>query len=176
MSWYVLGVLGMAACALCAIFLRNRPEDMALVPLGESADEQARRSVEPVSFALNWGRVYRSRLLWQLALIYFAFGFSYIIYATFFIGHLVKSAAFTPAAAGVLWMQVGFVSLAQRLYLGQPFGPLWQEDRAGLCFCAAGSCVCPVRPQPLPECDLHLRGAVRPDRMEHSGAHGRACR
>jgi MFS family permease len=125
LGWYTLGVLGLAACMLCAIFLRNRPEDMALVPLGENGDEQARRTTEQLSGALDWGRVYRSRLLWQLALIYFAFGFSYIIYATFFIGHLVLDGGFTPPSAGMLWMQVGFVSL--------PSGFIWGSisDRFG---------------------------------------------
>jgi MFS family permease len=125
LSWYALGVLGFAACALCAIFLRNRPEDMALVPLGENGDEQARRTTVQPSGALDWGRVYRSRLLWQLALIYFAFGFSYIIYSTFFIAHLVRDGVFTAAAAGMLWMQVGIVSL--------PSGFLWGSisDRFG---------------------------------------------
>jgi MFS family permease len=63
--------------------------------------------------------------LWRLALIYFAFGFSYIIYATFFIGHLVRDISFTPEAAGLLWMQVGFVSL--------PSGLIWGaiSDRLG---------------------------------------------
>ena len=119
MSWYALGALGLAACALCAIFVRNHPGEMALAPLGESAGEQA------ASGALNWGSVYRSGLLWKLALIYCAFGFSYIIYSTFFIAHLVRDGAFTPAAAGMLWMQVGFVSL--------PSGFIWGSisDRFG---------------------------------------------
>jgi MFS family permease len=124
-SWYALGALGLVVCGLCAIFLRNRPEELSLAPLGESAGEQARRSVQAASETLNWGSVYRSGLLWQLALIYFAFGFSYIIYATFFIGHLVRDGAFTPAGAGMLWMQVGFVSL--------PSGFIWGSisDRFG---------------------------------------------
>jgi MFS family permease len=125
MSWYALGALGLAACALCAIFVRNRPGEMALAQLGESAGEQARRSDQAASGALNWGSVYSSGLLWKLALIYCAFGFSYIIYSTFFIAHLVRDGAFTHAAAGMLWMQVGFVSL--------PSGFIWGSisDRFG---------------------------------------------
>jgi MFS family permease len=105
--------------------MRNRPEEKGLRPLGESTSEQARRKAEQSSAPLKWGRVYRSVLLWRLALIYFAFGFSYIIYATFFIGHLVRDISFTPEAAGLLWMQVGIVSL--------PSGFLWGSlsDRFG---------------------------------------------
>jgi MFS family permease len=117
LSWYVLGALGMAACLLCALFLRNRPEEKGLAPLGESADEQELRN-NGFDSAPDWKSVYRSRMLWQLALVYCAFGFSYIIYATFFIGHLVRDAAFTPASAGLLWMQVGIVSLPSGLIWG----------------------------------------------------------
>ncbi|MCX6901999.1 MAG: YbfB/YjiJ family MFS transporter, partial [Verrucomicrobia bacterium] len=39
-----------------------------------------------------------------------AFGFSYVIYATFFVRYLVKEWHFTQASAGMLWMQVGVVS------------------------------------------------------------------
>ena len=125
MSWYALGALGLAACGLCAFFMRNRPGEMALAPLGENPGEQARRSDLVASGALNWGSVYRSGLLWQLALVYCAFGFSYIIYSTFFIAHLVRDGVFTPAAAGMLWMQVGIVSL--------PSGFIWGSisDRFG---------------------------------------------
>jgi MFS family permease len=110
-SWYIIGLLGLAAFALCALFLRNRPDEKGLKPLGESENETAQRTTENVSAALNWGLVYKSRLLWQLAAIYCAFGFSYIIYATFFVRHLVKEGACTPAGAGSLWMKIGIVSL-----------------------------------------------------------------
>ena len=117
-SWYVIGVLGLAAFALCALFLRNRPGEKGLQPLGDSENETAQRSTENISAALNWGLVYKSRMLWQLAAIYFAFGFAYIIYATFFVRHLVKEGAFTPAGAGSLWMKVGIVSLVSGFIWG----------------------------------------------------------
>jgi MFS family permease len=118
LSWYALGALGFAACGLCAIFLRNRPEEKGLLPFGESAQEKMSRGNEPATTRLSWGRVYRSGLLWQLALIYCAFGFSYIIYSTFFIAHLVRDAGFTAAGAGMLWMQVGIISLPSGLIWG----------------------------------------------------------
>jgi len=127
-SWYVLGAMGLVVCALCAVFIRNRPEEKGLIPLGESTDERERRNTKQTSAPLNWGAVYKSGMLWQLALIYFAFGFSYIIYATFFIGHLVRDASFTATGAGLLWMQVGFLSL--------PSGLIWGSlsDRFGRKF------------------------------------------
>ncbi len=118
LSWYALGGLGLVACGLCALFLRNRPEETGHALIGGSADEKARNRDEPASTGLDWSGIYRSGLLWHLAMIYCAFGFSYIIYSTFFIAHLVRQAAFTPAAAGLLWMQVGIVSLPSGLVWG----------------------------------------------------------
>ena len=117
-SWYVLGALGLVACILCALFLRNLPDEMGLKPLGDSESETILRSAENGATAFNWGLVYKSRTLWQLAAIYFAFGFSYIIYSTFFVKHLVKEGAFTAADAGSLWMKIGIVSLASGFIWG----------------------------------------------------------
>ena len=60
LSWGVLAVMGLAACALCAVFMRDRPEEKGLVPLGESAGEQEQRNAQTASAPLQWGMVYRS--------------------------------------------------------------------------------------------------------------------
>jgi MFS family permease len=117
-SWYVLGALGLAACGLCSLFLRNRPQEEGLTPLGEVKDEGLQSSAHSGSASLHWGLVYRSRMIWQLAAIYFAFGFSYIIYSTFFVKHLVREGAFTVASAGMLWMKIGIVSLVSGFIWG----------------------------------------------------------
>jgi predicted MFS family arabinose efflux permease len=114
----VLGALGLAACVLCALFLRNRPEEKGLTLLGDSQAETQQSSADNGAAVLRWGLVYRSRMLWQLAAIYFAFGFSYIIYSTFFIKHLVRESAFTFATAGSLWMKIGIVSLVSGFIWG----------------------------------------------------------
>jgi MFS family permease len=109
-SWYVLGALSLVVFVLCLVLLRNRPEEMHLTPVGESETESSKRNAEQRGASLDWGLVYKSRLLWQLAAIYFAFGFSYIIYSTFFIRYLVKEGGFPQGDAGALWFQVGVVT------------------------------------------------------------------
>jgi MFS family permease len=104
-SWYVLGAMGLIVFVLCAVFLRNRPDEIGLTPIGGET-----RSVDNRASSLDWGLVYKSRLLWELAAIYFAFGFSYIIYSTFFVIYLVREAGFSAASAGTLWLQVGIVT------------------------------------------------------------------
>jgi MFS family permease len=117
-SWYLLGSLGLAACGLCALFLRNRPQEKGLTPLGDGQAEARQSQADSGAGALHWGLVYRSRMLWRLAAVYFAFGFSYIIYSTFFIKHLVRESAFSPAEAGSLWMKIGIVSLVSGFIWG----------------------------------------------------------
>ena len=109
-SWYVLGAMGLVTFVLCAVFLRNRPSELGLAPIGESQAESDKRAFEKKASSLDWGLVYKSKILWQLAAIYFAFGFSYIIYSTFFVRYLVKEAGFDANGAGTLWLQVGIVT------------------------------------------------------------------
>jgi len=108
--WYWLGAMALAGFVLCVVFLRNRPEEIGLQPLGQSEAEKRQAPPGAGASALNWSLVYRSGLLWHLAAVYFAFGFSYIIYSTFFARYLVAEAGFSLSKAGVLWMQVGVVS------------------------------------------------------------------
>jgi MFS family permease len=108
-SWYVLAGLTLVVCAVAALFLRNRPAEKDLRAIGESVSEQKAGPAAAAS-SLNWGSVYRSGLLWKLAGIYFGFGFSYIIYTTFFVRYLTGEAGFSQAGAGALWMQIGMVS------------------------------------------------------------------
>ena len=56
--------------------------------------------------------------MWLLGLVYLAFGFSYIIYMTFFIKRLVADGGYTREAAGRLFMVVGWVSTVCGLIWG----------------------------------------------------------
>lgn len=111
--WFVLGGMVFAILVLCGLFLRNHPDEASAAASEAAASPRhATRAgqPDPRASALDWGLVYRSRTLWHLAVIYFAFGISYIIYSTFFIRYLVKEAGFTPSSAGLLWFQIGLVS------------------------------------------------------------------
>ena len=110
LGWYILGSLALGVAALCALFLRNRPAEKGLLPIGETSPAPASRPPSSGASPLAWSLVYRSPTLWRLALIYFAFGFSYIIYSTFFARYLVKEVGFTQAWAGGLWLKIGLLS------------------------------------------------------------------
>lgn len=111
MAWYACAGMALGVCLLCGWLLRNRPEERGMAPLGETEEERRDRAAGARGPAVAWAAVWRSRVLWHLAAIYFAFGFSYVIYATFFIRYLVGERGFTAGTAGVLWLEIGVVSV-----------------------------------------------------------------
>lgn len=105
--WFGFGGMTVAVALLAGLLLRNSPADRGLLPFGASAPVV--KSAAPG--ALSWGRVYRAPSVWNLGLVYVAFGFSYIIYVTFFYKYLVDEIGWTRADAGGLFMLVGWCSL-----------------------------------------------------------------
>jgi sugar phosphate permease len=121
-SWYVLGAGVLLLSLLCVLLLRERPEEKGLSPIGTkpSSSEPAavRGMAGPPDTLPDWKQVYRSGSLWHLALVYVAFGFSYVIYATFFAKYLQAEAGYTREAAGNLWTVVGWISVLCGLVWG----------------------------------------------------------
>jgi predicted MFS family arabinose efflux permease len=113
--WFVFGGLTLALAAAAWALLRNRPAESG----GEAAGTAA-----PAAGRLPWGLVYRSGAVWRLGLVYVAFGFSYIIYMTFFVRNLLNAGC-SVSAAGQLFMLMGFCSL----FCGLIWGGL--SDRIG---------------------------------------------
>ncbi len=113
-SWYIFGALALVLAALSFLVLRDRPAQMGLKPLGATSE-----TPHPASqgASLRWERVYRAAPVWHLGLVYVAFGFSYVIYVTFFAKRLLES-GYTQAAAGQLFMVTGWSSLLCGLIWG----------------------------------------------------------
>jgi len=121
-NWLILAGLVSAIAGLAFLVLRNRPEDRGLAPLG-SED----RTVAPMPSSHSAPResIYRNRTLYLLGSIYFLFGYTYVIYATFIVTTLVRERGFSETIAGNFWSWVGFLSL----FSGPVFGTL--SDRLG---------------------------------------------
>lgn len=99
-AWLLFGVAALAVAGLAAIVLRHTP-----APAGSSGEKNealARPGLRTV---------YRSAAVWHLGAVYVAFGFSYIIYMTFFSKYLVAEQGLSEAAAGRLFMLMGTCSL-----------------------------------------------------------------
>ena len=106
--WFVFGSATLLLASGAWLILRNRPAEMGLEPLGAEGEESI---AAPEAATPEWGRVYRSRAVWHLGLVYVAFGFSYIIYMTFFVKRLVAEGGYTQSEAGHLFMIMGWFSL-----------------------------------------------------------------
>lgn len=108
-SWYILGTCVLGVAMIVWALLRNQPGDKGLLPVGEANLQTA--SMDKKASALDWGKVYRMKALWYLGIVYFFYGFSYIIYMVFFAAYLVKEMGYSAAWAGGLWASVGGLSI-----------------------------------------------------------------
>ena len=119
-SWLVLGVLVLCVAVICSLVLRNSPEECGLLPVGMTERDPGKGRdpfVDPPRI--------RSALILHCAAIYFLFGFTYVIYATFIVTTLVQEKGFTETVAGNFWSWVGLLSL----FSGPVFGIF--SDRFG---------------------------------------------
>jgi len=114
--WFVFAGITLLLAGGSAALLRNTPAALGLRPLGAVDEEPP--AVPDSQAGLHWSRVYRAGAVWQLGLVYAAFGFSYIIYMTFFVKGLIVQGGYTAAAAGRLFMVMGWLSLLCGLIWG----------------------------------------------------------
>lgn len=121
-SWFVFAGVTLGLAAMSLALLRNRPSDVGLRPLGATGSDEP---AAPAQSGLHWGSVYGSGVVWHIGFIYIAFGFSYIIYMTFFTKYLIAEGGYTKSAAGGLFMLMGWVSLLCGLLWG------WVSDLIG---------------------------------------------
>lgn len=120
-NWLILAGAIAVIALIGHLFLRNKPEDKGLSPLGSEGKDITpilRKDVDTKS-------IYRNKTLYLLGAIYFLFGYTYVIYATFIVTTLVKERGFSEALAGNFWSWVGFLSL----FSGPVFGSL--SDKLG---------------------------------------------
>ena len=111
-SWHLLGGVAIVLGVGTWLVLRDRPQAMGLQPLGaEHAAPPEPAATESASPHIPLRRLYTDPLLAQLGLIYAAFGFSYVIYATFFTAYLTEERGLSPTQAGAMWSLVGVLAI-----------------------------------------------------------------
>ena len=110
-AWYYLGGTVLVIAAICLAFLRNKPADLGLQMVGlESKDTVAVPPAKRGVSSLQWGLVYRVKEVWYIGIVYFMYGFSYVIYMTYFKAFLLD-AGITDARASAMWALVGGLSI-----------------------------------------------------------------
>jgi sugar phosphate permease len=136
-SWYLLGSAVLIIAVIVFVFIRNHPAEKGLSPIGgEEATRFQSQNRDRKAGTTQWGLVYRLRGMWVLGLVYFMYGFSYIIYMTFFAAYLTRELGFTPARAGGLWASVGGLSIFCGILWGGISDLLGRKNGAALAYLA----------------------------------------
>lgn len=121
-AWLILGLIVIIIAFICLLLLRNKPDDMGLKQVGFDEEKDS----SPSSSAIKEEKsIYKRWIIYYLGIIYFFFGYTYVIYITFIVTVLVKERGFGEAMAGNLWATIGFLSL----FSGPVFGFL--SDKYG---------------------------------------------
>jgi MFS family permease len=120
-SWFVLGTIVLCVAAICSLILRNSPQECGLLPVGMTTEPHFDKRRNSFAEAPKL----RSAIILHCAAIYFLFGFTYVIYATFIVTTLVQEKGFSETVAGNFWSWVGLLSL----FSGPVFGII--SDRFG---------------------------------------------
>jgi MFS family permease len=124
-AWFYLGAGVLFIALIAGLFIRSRPAELGLQPVGAEEIGNGAAAALPASKPLEWNLVYRKGKMWYLGLVYSLYGFSYIIYMTFFAAYLIKEVGWSPAAASGLWALVGGISI----FCGVLWGGI--SDRVG---------------------------------------------
>jgi len=106
--WHIFGGLSLTIALICWLIIRNKKSTPAIdlsSPYGGAIVTPADRQ------SGSWHDIFRSKAAWHLGLVYVAFGFSYIIFMTFFVKHLMAAGGYSKAAAGNLFMLMGWANL-----------------------------------------------------------------
>jgi len=127
LCWQLFGLLTLLIAVLCAVFLRNRAADLGLGRIGEAPAAAAPGSV-PDGTAAGPVPLVFSPYLWRLGTVYFAYGFSYILYTTYFVKYLRTGLGQSASQAGALWFQIGLASAFSALLWGV-ISDRWERRR-----------------------------------------------
>lgn len=160
-AWLVIGLMVLATALIDLLVLRNHPSELGLAPV-TGAPVAGAGTPAPICAAAPSPSAKR-RILAHLGAVYAAFGFTYVIYATFIVTALVQERGFPESTAGLFWSWIGFLSLAS----GPVFGGLSDRigRRAGLmivfsCQAAAYVLVALPLPEPFLYASIALFGLV----------------
>jgi MFS family permease len=121
-AWFLLGILVFSLSFVCYAFLRDNPEDKETTMYG---GREERKGSSNSGFFSAWAEVVKEPEIWKLGTVYFTFGFSYIIYMTFFVAYLTNEAALLPQKAGGIFAVLGLASILSGALWG------WVSDLLG---------------------------------------------
>ncbi|GAB4293263.1 MAG: YbfB/YjiJ family MFS transporter [Desulfuromonadia bacterium] len=118
-SWEIFALLSFLAAIFAWVVIRGEESVVNLSsPYGGETHPKSPND------GGSWHSVLTSRSAWHLGVVYVAFGFSYIIYMTFFVKHLITG-GYDRSGAGRLFTLIGWSCLMFSFFFG------WLSDRIG---------------------------------------------
>ena len=123
-AWFVLGVTVFVLAFVCFAFLRDNPKEKGLGLCGGEGGQAAPQGPRVTLFSAFRDIVVEPEI-WKLAGVYFMYGFSYIIYLTFFVAYLTKEMQVPATTAGRIFGVLGIFSI----FCGIIYG--WLSDLLG---------------------------------------------
>jgi sugar phosphate permease len=124
-AWFVLGVAVFVLAFVCFAFLRDNPKEKGLGIYGGEGGQQPAAQGPRVTLFSAFRDVVVEPEIWKLGGVYFMYGFSYIIYLTFFVAYLTKEMQVPSLTAGRIFGVLGIFSI----FCGVIFG--WVSDVLG---------------------------------------------
>ncbi len=121
-AWFILGIIVFVFSFVCYAFLRNNPKEKGTTMYG---GEEEQKGGAKVTLFSAFKDVVVEPEIWKLGCVYFMYGFSYIIYLTFFVAYLTKEMGVKPTEAGAIFSILGIFSI----FCGVIYG--WISDILG---------------------------------------------
>jgi len=139
-SWYILGGAVLLISGVVYKFVRSRPEEKGLQPVGEDQvlDTSPASAITGTVSSLQWAGVIKMKAIWYLGAVYFFYGFSYVIYLTFFKEYLTGEIGRAPIWAGNLFALVGGLSIFCGVIWGRISDWLGRGRGAALAYLVLG--------------------------------------
>jgi len=143
-SWFYLSFMVFMITVLGILVFKNNPGELGLRPVGYKSNPMLntdRDSKDVLDKKPHWKDVYASRPLWELGFIYLMFGFSYVVFTTFFAKYLVEEIGFTQSSAGQLWFIVGIISLVSGFLWGALSDKIGRKNALFIVYSLQGACL-----------------------------------
>lgn len=118
-AWYAMGVLVFIGSFIAYVLERDNPREKGLSMYGGN-DKQEDNPIDRSKVLLlsAWRDVMKEKEIWKLGAVYFLFGFSYIVYLTFFIAYLTGEIGLSATSAGGIFAVLGFFSILSGVLWG----------------------------------------------------------
>jgi MFS family permease len=110
-AWYLMGAFTFMGAFVCHSLLRDNPREKGLSLYGGDSTEKTDDGIKKLTLFTAWREVISEKEIWKLGCVYFMYGFSYIIYLTFFIAFLTKEVGLTPKISGEIFAIIGLLCI-----------------------------------------------------------------